>query len=224
MSSFGTSRFVTVPFGKTKTKDLPIATSECVRRIDVADEALIKDVQAGNREALALLFRRYARLVWSIGERILRDKVEADDLVQEVFLYLQRKSRLFDSSRGAGRSWIVQVAYTQALLRRRELRSHGFYQSGMSGKQVDCPSSGNQEVAHYEQSVEGLFGRNGWKKIVEDLTEDQRETLRLHFFEGFTFAEIAEKLGQSHRNIRNHHYRGLEKLRKHMTKHEVNTR
>jgi RNA polymerase sigma-70 factor (ECF subfamily) len=69
--------------------------------------------------------------------------------------------------------------------------------------------------------VEGLFGRNGWKKVVEELTGDQRETLRLHFFEGFTFTEIAEKLGQSYANVRNHHYRGLEKLRRHLAEGEL---
>ncbi len=76
----------------------------------------------------------------------------------------------------------------------------------------------------YDQTVEGLFGRNGWKRIAEDLTEDQRETLRLHFFEGYTFAEIAKKLGQSFANVRNHHYRGLEKLRKHLAGNELNRR
>jgi len=46
----------------------------------------------------------------------------------------------------------------------------------------------------------------------------------LHFFEGYTFNEIAEKLGQSYANVRNHHYRGLEKLRKHLTDSELNRR
>jgi RNA polymerase sigma-70 factor (ECF subfamily) len=45
--------------------------------------------------------------------------------------------------------------------------------------------------------------------------------LRLHFFEGYTFAEIAEKLGQSHVNVRHHHYRGLEKLRKYLVEREL---
>ncbi len=49
------------------------------------------------------------------------------------------------------------------------------------------------------------------------LAQEQRETMRLHFFEGYNFAEIAEKLGQSYASIRHHHYRGLEKLRKHLT-------
>jgi RNA polymerase sigma-70 factor (ECF subfamily) len=53
------------------------------------------------------------------------------------------------------------------------------------------------------------------------LSEDQRETLRLYFFEGYTLAEISEKLGQPRGNIRNHYYRGLSRLRKQMSESSV---
>jgi RNA polymerase sigma-70 factor (ECF subfamily) len=188
-----------------------------------SDEKLMCRVCHEDREALSSLFRRYATSVRSVGKRILRDIVEADDLVQEVFLYIHRKSTLFDSSKGSARSWIIQVAYTQALLRRRHLKAQGFYLSGSADKVVECQQPG-QEGAHYDHTVEGLFGRNRWKRIVADLTEDQRETLRLHFFEGQTFAEIAEQLGQSHANVRNHHYRGLEKIRKLLSEDELKKR
>ena len=190
---------------------------------EVSDEALFTRIVAGEHEGLAFLFRRYARMVHVLGRRILRDPLEAEDLVQEVFLYIHRKSALFDSTKGSARSWIIQVAYTQALLRRRQLKVQGFYVSGVADRAVECEQA-IDKGAHYDHTVEGLFGRNGWKKIVEDLTADQRETFRLHFFEGYTFGEIAEKLGQSFANIRNHHYRGLEKLRKHLANNELNRR
>jgi RNA polymerase sigma-70 factor (ECF subfamily) len=190
---------------------------------EASDESLLTNIRAGDRDSRALLFRRYAYTVRNVGRRILRDKSEADDLVQEVFLYIHRKGGLFDSSKGSARSWIVQVAYTQALLRRRQLKAQGFYLSGIADKPVEC-DQGSNKGAHYDHSVEGLFGRNGWKQIVEGLTEDQRETFRLHFFEGYTFTEIAEKLGQSYANVRNHHYRGLEKLRKHLAEDELKKR
>jgi RNA polymerase sigma-70 factor (ECF subfamily) len=190
---------------------------------EFSDESLLNNICAGDRESLALLFRRFAHPVRNVGQRILRNKAEADDLVQEVFLYIRRKSELFDSSKGSARSWIIQVAYTQALLRRRELKSHGFYLTGIADRPVECEQA-SSKGAHYDHTVEGLFGRNAWKKIVEDLSEDQRETFWLHFFEGYTFAEIAEKLGQSYANVRNHHYRGLEKLRKQLAADELNRR
>jgi RNA polymerase sigma-70 factor (ECF subfamily) len=186
-----------------------------------SDEVLLKRVQEGDKEAIGYLFRRYARTLHGIGRRVLRDTAEAEDLVQEVFMYVYIKRSLYDSAKGTARSWIFQIAYTQAFLRRRKLKSIGLYSSGItddlggSDRRSDLP-------ADYDTTVEGIFGRNGWKKIVEDLTEDQRETLRLHFFEGYTFTEIAEKLGQTYANIRNHHYRGLEKLRKHLVENASN--
>jgi RNA polymerase sigma-70 factor (ECF subfamily) len=184
-------------------------------------EWLVSQVRQGNREALSQLFRRFAPSIRTIGRRILRDRGEADDLVQEVFLYIHRKSSLFDGSKGSARSWIIQVAYTQALLRRRRLKSQGFYLSGITDKPVDHHHS-DDKGAEYDHTVEGLFGRNGWRRVLESLTEDQRETLRLHFFEGHTFEEIAKKLGQSYVNIRNHHYRGLEKVRKLLADGDLN--
>ena len=223
MSSSVSARFRNLPLSSQFEDRGPRVISSQSCSVECDDETLIARVQAGDREALALLFRRYARPVRNVGQRILRDKAEADDLVQEVFLYIHRKSALFDSSKGSASSWIVQVAYTQALLRRRRLKSQGFYLSGITDKPAECDPGGDRG-AHYDQSVEGLFGRNGWRRVLESLTEDQRETLRLHFFEGYTFEEIAEKLGQSYGNVRNHHYRGLEKVRKHLTDRELNRR
>ena len=223
MSSSATTRFAITSFSKqvTATSDAAIKTIEKV--LEIPDETILERIREGDREAFGLLFRRYAQLVYQIGRRIIRDKTEADDLVQEVFLYIHRKSALFNSLKGSARSWIVQVAYTQAFMRRRELKSHGFYLSGIADRPAECEQA-SKKGAHYDHTVEALFGRNGWKEIVEDLTEDQRETFQLHFFEGYTFAEIAEKLGQTHANVRNHHYRGLEKLRKHLAEDELNRR
>ncbi len=225
MSSSVTARFrfPTLPLSPEIAGSSSVRQETSPPSAEFSDEALLSKVRTGDREALALLFRRYARPVRSVGQRILREKAEAEDLVQEVFLYIQRKSALFDSSKGSGGSWIVQVAYTQALLRRRRLKSQGFYLSGITDKPVECDHRGDKG-AHYDQTVEGLFGRNGWRRVLESLTEDQRETLRLHFFEGHTFEEIAEKLGQSYGNVRNHHYRGLEKVRKHLADRELNRR
>ena len=186
-----------------------------------SDETLVALVSAGEESALAILFRRYATLVRAVGQRMLRDSGESDDLVQEVFLYIHRRSNLFDRSKGSGRSWIFQVVYTQALIRRRQLKSQGFYASPIMDKSFENSPCGTKG-AHYDNTAEGFFGRNGWRNVWDSLTECQRETLRLHFYEGCTFAEIAEKLGQSYVNIRHHYYRGLEKLRKHADENDLN--
>lgn len=223
MSSPTTARISAIPLFVGTANRVENDAKQTTESTSETDESVISRVQSGERDALSILFRRYARLACSIGQRILRDKTEADDLVQEVFLYIHRKSALFDSAKGSGRSWIVQVVYTQAFLRRRQLKCIGFYASGIADKlpEIELPMTSG---ADYDRTVEGLFGRNGWRKILDALSEEQLETLRLHFFEGCTFTEIAEKLGQSYANVRNHHYRGLEKLRKHLAEDDLSRR
>jgi len=223
MSDLVVRRLQSLSFSKETSDGVCVSVRQPGGKAEASDEVLLGAVPGGDRDALALLFRRYAQCVRSIGRRILTDRAEADDLVQEVFLYIHRKSVLFDATKGSAGSWIVQVAYTQAFLRRRQLKARGFDLSGIIDKPVESHHDGNKGT-EYEQTVEGLFGRNGWRRILESLTDDQRETLRLHFFEGHTFEEIAEKLGQSYANVRHHHYRGLEKVRQYVAKSELKRR
>jgi len=180
---------------------------------EISDEALMVRICDGSREALAILFRRYARLVRTVAMRVLRDDSEADDLLQDVFLFVHRNCCIFDSSKAAVRSWIVQMTYHRAIDRRRYLNSRHFYTrldlDGVADL-LDPRSAGRQD----DDPSRSLVGNTTLQALLDTLTEDQRNTLSLHFFEGYTFDEIAVKLDQSLGNIRNHYYRGLDKLRK----------
>lgn len=189
----------------------PLATSSGVLA-DFSDEILLETTQAGDKDALTIIFRRYARLVRAVAYRILRNEAEADDLVQEVFLFIFRKAKLFDSARGNARSWIVQVTYHRAIDRRRYLTSRHFYNGEALNDRMLC----NAPVVHYEESIEGRLGRAILREIKESLSEDQHQVLELYFYDGFALGEIAEAMGQTVGNIRNHYYRGLEKMRRHI--------
>jgi RNA polymerase sigma-70 factor (ECF subfamily) len=221
MTHFSTLRLPPLPVASQEATNAGVSLVNSQDSVAISDEMLLVKLASGERNALSDLFRRYARTVLSIGSRILRDFAEAEDLVQEVFLYVHRRSKVFDCSKGSARSWILQVAYTQALIRRRHLKSRG-----LCTFEITPSTSGTLllgvEDTRYDHTVEGFFGRDGWKNIWNSLTEYQRETLRLHFYEGCTFTEIAEKLGQSYVNIRHHYYRGLEKLRKHADENGLN--
>jgi RNA polymerase sigma-70 factor (ECF subfamily) len=180
-----------------------------------SDEALMTLICDGDKDALASLFRRYARIVRGVAYRVLRDTSEADDLLQDIFLLIHRLCKTFDSSKGPARFWILQMTYRRAISRRRYLTSRHFYThldlDQAQNKLADLPTrSGPQE-----DSLHGTLKRQeGLQSWLADLSESQRRTLHLFFFEGNTFEEIAAKLGQTVGNARNHYYRGLDRLRK----------
>src|SRR5690349_13114716 len=65
---------------------------------DQSDEILLSRISEGDKEALSLLFRRYARIVRGVAYKVLRDPAEADDLLQEIFLLVHRLAKTFDPS------------------------------------------------------------------------------------------------------------------------------
>jgi RNA polymerase sigma-70 factor, ECF subfamily len=181
---------------------------------EVSDEALMLQVCQGSREALAIIFRRYARVVRSVSFRVLRDASEADDLVQDVFLLVHRDCKTFDSSKAPARFWILQMAYRRAISRRRYLTSRHFY-TRLDLDDAACHlATQATSVSHFEQSLDVRFGNGSFRRIFETLTESQRQTLRLFFIEGYTLDEIAAKLGQSRGNVKHHYFRGLDRLRR----------
>jgi RNA polymerase sigma-70 factor (ECF subfamily) len=179
-----------------------------------SDEVLLAEVRGGSQESLAILFRRYAALVRGVAYRVLRDASEADDLLQDIFLLVHRLCGTFDSSKGSARFWILQMTHRRAISRRRYLTSRHFYthldlDHAVNQIRDASPNSGLQN-----QMNATLDRREALQSWFSELTESQRQTLQLFFFEGYTFEEIAIKLGQTVGNARNHYYRGLEKLRK----------
>jgi RNA polymerase sigma-70 factor, ECF subfamily len=210
----GVSSSVTTRLSLISTsKGNSTADGHAVAKVEISDEVLLVRVGDGDKEALACLFHRYARLVRAVGYKILRDDSEADDLLQDVFLFIHQKSTVFDSSKSSARSWIVQMAYHRAIDRRRYLDSRHFY------AQVDLEDVGNElsgpgAATRYENSIEEVLARVGLRKVFGVLSEIQRQTLGLHLLDGYTFEEIAVKLDQSRGNVKHHYFRGLEKLRK----------
>jgi RNA polymerase sigma-70 factor (ECF subfamily) len=186
-----------------------VASSDC------ADETLMARVCQGDLEALGSLFHRYARIVRGVAYRVLRDTSEADDLLQDIFLLVHRLCGTFDDSKGPARFWILQMTYRRAISRRRYLTSRHFY------THIDLDQAANQlgelstESGCHDGSIEeALDRREALQNWFSELSQGQRQTLHLFFFEGYTFEEIAAKLGQTVGNARNHYYRGLDKLRR----------
>ena len=214
MSNFAAAPFPGLGLSGKSPAAARLAQAQHTSLVSLTDEALIAGICSGRREALGQLFCSYAGLVRSIGRRILQDDTEAEDLVQDLFLYIQGKCMVFDSSKSSARSWIIQMAYHRAFERRRYLATRQFY--SQTGLQNSADHLVGTPTIDSDYSPEAVFGRNGLNKVLDTLSEDQRETLRLYFFEGYTLAEISGKLGQPLGNVRHYYYRALDKLRKQM--------
>jgi RNA polymerase sigma-70 factor (ECF subfamily) len=210
MDVFATIRLPALATAKEQSVTGPSITAH-----DPTDEALMARVCNGDREALASLFRRHARVVRGVAYRVLRDASEADDLLQDIFLLVHRLCRTFDSSKASARFWIMQMTYRRAISRRRYLTSRHFYTHLDLDQVVNQLGDRRSKSGCFEDWGDGTLER---KEVLQnwlaELSESQRQTLHLFFFEGYTFDEIAAKLGQTVGNARNHYYRGLEKLRK----------
>jgi RNA polymerase sigma-70 factor, ECF subfamily len=184
-----------------------------------SDEILMSRVCEGDGAALESLFDRHARLIRVVACRIVRDNAEAEDLVQDLFLFIQRKCRIFDESKSSAKSWIVQMTYRRAIERRRYLTTRSFYRDAKSPDELESVVASPTGESDYSPEI--VFGRNGLKKVIDEMSHEQKETLRLYFFDGYTLSEISEKLGQSLGNVRHYYYRGLDQLRKEMFRRSV---
>jgi RNA polymerase sigma-70 factor (ECF subfamily) len=97
--------------------------------------------------------------------------------------------------------------YASAPVRRRQsLLSRGYYKTDQFDEDLVPSDVG-------VPSIDAIDGRAMLKRLRSTLSGEQCLTLELHFFEGYTFREIAEKSGQTLGNVRNHYYRGMERLR-----------
>lgn len=176
---------------------------------------LMARICQGDQSALGSLFRRYARTVRGVAYKVLRDSSEADDLLQDVFLLIHRLCGKFDRSRGTVRFWILMMTHRRAISRRRYLTSRHFYTDLNLEEEPNRSSWRVAKSRRYVDAIgEAMVKSETLRDWFEELSHNQRETLALFFFEGYSFKEIAARLGQKEATARNHYYRGLERLRR----------
>src|SRR4051812_15968927 len=129
MDASVTLRFPSLTIQDDPRSTATVADKEVPAQAETSDESLMREVSEGSREALGLLFHRYARIVRGVAYRVLRDASEADDLLQDIFFLIDRKCGMFDAPRGPARFWILQMTSHRAIARRRYLNSRHFYTS-----------------------------------------------------------------------------------------------
>jgi RNA polymerase sigma-70 factor (ECF subfamily) len=193
-----------------KTDRHPVAAPGTIKIQVPSDEELMARLQDGAADALNSLFDRYSGLVFTIAHRILNDHGESEEIVQEAFFYVYRKATLFDANKGLARVWIVQIAFNRALDRKALLARRVFY----AGTNIDSMEDTLLGKADTEREVGARLNRAHLERAFGELTEEQRQTLEMFYFQGLELKEISAELHESLGNVRHHFYRGLERLRR----------
>lgn len=163
-----------------------------------SDDELMAAYVAGETAAFRELFARYAPLLKAMLLRRIRTHAMVDDLVQQTFLQVHRAR--FDFRPGAKvRPWLFTISLN---LLRSQLRSEG--RSPFSDVETEGRSEPNQ---HRAQEL------REFRLLLDDLPEAQRQVIELYWFEGLSFAEIAETLGASLSAVKVRAHRGYNTLR-----------
>ena len=179
----------------------------------LTDEQLMAQLEGGANDALAVLFDRYHRLVFSIALKIVRDRGEAEDVTQNVFLEIYRSVAQFDPVKGTLKVWLLQFAYHRAFNRKQYLNVRDFYNQ---------ESTDDVARSFAEFRTPGKYAPAELQRLLQEglatLGESQKQVIELASYDGFSMKEIADKTGHSLSNVRHHYYRGLQQLRSFMTR------
>jgi RNA polymerase sigma-70 factor, ECF subfamily len=203
----GATEYVQKTFSRTeKPASRPALTYSDL--VDLGDDELMLALKAGCNDALAVLLDRYQRLVFSIVLRIVRDRQEAEDVMQNVFLDVFRAVQLFDPAKGTTKAWLLEYAYHRAINRWRQLNSRKFYQQE-SIDETDLTHAANCWFVRYTRCELRMLLEQG----LSTLRDKERRVIELVSYEGLSMKEVAEKTGESVVNVRHRYYRGLRRLR-----------
>jgi len=163
-----------------------LVTVETGAQLSASDAALIERIVARDESALAVLYDRYARMLSSILNRILRDTQAAEEILQDIFFQLWRTAPQFDPSRGSLPGWLAVIARHRAISRLR--RHNPAAGEELLENTVVLPFNLESVVAQQQ-----LLTRV--KGALEGLPKDQRAAVELAYFEGMTHSEIARNTG-----------------------------
>jgi len=155
------------------------------------DHAALARMARGEGDAVAELYDRHARPIYSLALRILGDTTEAEDIVQEVFSQAWQQAARYNASRGAVGAWLLTLARSRAIdrLRAKRARPGDVSDERVAGQLVDAGPPADLLVLSSEQVARV-------RAALDELPLLQRAAIELAYYEGLTHAEIADRLEQ----------------------------
>ena len=170
------------------------------------DTALLAQVQRGDEQAMAALFDRYSKIVYSVALRVLRDPAAAEDVLQEIFMHIWRNPTSFIATRGSLGGWLAVVSRNRSIDALRRKRP--------TEQVEEMALASNYNLADEAERNSLMEKARG---IIHLLPVEQRKTLEMAFFDGLTHSEIAEMTGDPLGTVKTRIRSGLTTLRKALT-------
>ncbi|MFE7380258.1 sigma-70 family RNA polymerase sigma factor [Streptomyces zhihengii] len=172
-----------------------------------ADDDLARGLLAGDESAFAAVYRRWGPMVHTLAARTLGDTREAEDVTQLVFLAAWRGRAGFDPLRGALGSWLVGITRRKTVdalaARTRRLR---LAEAAAHSPRTPSPPDG-------EETADGVLDRVLLVDELARLPRQQRDVLRMAYYEDLTQVQIADRTGIPLGTVKSHARRGLHRLR-----------
>ncbi|ABY23018.1 RNA polymerase sigma factor [Renibacterium salmoninarum ATCC 33209] len=188
------------------TEAAPAALPKPGQGLDVLVE-LIRATAQGNHEAFAELYRLTSRRVYGMARRVLIDAELAEDATQEVYLQIWQNAAKFDSSAGSPLAWLMTIAHRRAVDKVRSTQS--------STDREARYGAASQGIEHDEvaDAVSDKIDAESVVKCLATLTDTQQESVKLAYYGGLTYREVAEKLGAAVPTVKSRIRDGLLRLK-----------
>jgi RNA polymerase sigma-70 factor (ECF subfamily) len=178
------------------------------------DGDLLRRMAAADETALGALYDRWSPLVHSLALRLLGDRAEAEEVVEETFWQAWRQAARYEESRGAVSTWLITIARSRALDRLRA-RRRAREEAMAELPELDLDASGaiEERADDPHRSAEQAERRARVAAALATLPPEQRETIVLAYFGGLSQSEIAERTGLPLGTVKTRTRLAMEKLR-----------
>jgi RNA polymerase sigma-70 factor (ECF subfamily) len=179
---------------------------------NLADEEAMHLVQEGNPRAFELIYDRHGGAAFSLAYRMVGNRVTAEDITQEAFLSIWRSRLRYDQARGSVRTWVLGIVHNRAIDALRRSIVHDRRRETMEGieERHEARERTDVEAARREEA-------RSIRTALDTLPEDQRRTIELAYFVGFSHSQIADLLNEPIGTVKGRMRLGLEKMRRQLS-------
>jgi RNA polymerase sigma-70 factor (ECF subfamily) len=181
---------------------------------DPTDLSLLQRIAARDTGALAELYDRHSRLIFGLILRIVRDRGEAEEILQEAFFRVWTRAERYDAQIGGPLPWMVRVARNRAIDRLRARRVRATVDTpatDLAAVEATAPATGIQSP---EAAVLDAERRRTLTDALAGLPEDRRLLIEAAFFEGYTHSELAQRFGLPLGTVKTRIRAGMTAMRK----------